>query len=100
MPSFSPSCCAMVDAAASATQQRTAIVDEPYQIVGIRRRTATIRELWLKPLGAQLEYLAGEYVLLQDRVGEVPQRSYSIANAPRRSGLISLLVTRVRGGAT
>jgi CDP-4-dehydro-6-deoxyglucose reductase len=100
MPSSSLSCCAMVDAQASATHERTGIVDQPYQIVGIRRRTATIRELWLKPLGAQLEYLAGEYVLLQDRDGEVPQRSYSIANAPRRGGFISLLVTRVRGGAT
>jgi CDP-4-dehydro-6-deoxyglucose reductase len=90
----------MVDAAASATHERAGIVDEPYQIVGIRRRTATIRELWLKPLGFRLEYLAGEYVLLQDRAGEVPQRSYSIANAPRRGGLISLLVTRVRDGAT
>jgi ferredoxin-NADP reductase len=78
---FSPSYCAMVDAAASATHERAGIVDEPYQIVGISRRTATIRELWLKPLGARLEYLAGEYVLVQDRAGEVPQRSYSIASA-------------------
>jgi len=37
-------------------------------------------------------------VLLGDPDGELVVRSYSIANAPRRDGLISLLVTRVPGG--
>jgi CDP-4-dehydro-6-deoxyglucose reductase len=83
-----------------ADQLRRASVDGRYQVIGIRRRTATIRELWLRPLGSRLEYLPGEYVLLQDRDGDIPQRSYSIANAPRPNGAISLLVTRVRGGGT
>jgi len=37
----------MDDPTASATHERAGIVDEPFQIVGIRRRTATIRELWM-----------------------------------------------------
>jgi CDP-4-dehydro-6-deoxyglucose reductase, E3 len=39
-------------------------------------------------------------VLLEDDRHEVPPRSFSIANAPRSDGLISLLVTRVRDGET
>ena len=62
---------------------------------GLERRTATIVELWLRPLGSVLEYLPGEYVLLEDDHHEVPPRSFSLANAPRPDGLISLLVTRV-----
>jgi CDP-4-dehydro-6-deoxyglucose reductase, E3 len=90
----------MVNAEGTADQQRRACVDGRHQVIAIRRRTATIRELWLRPLGRRLDYLPGEYVLLQDRDGQIPQRSYSIANAPRRSGTISLLVTRVPGGET
>jgi CDP-4-dehydro-6-deoxyglucose reductase, E3 len=60
--------------------------------------TPTILELWLCPLTRPLEYRPGEYVLLEDPSGELPPRSYSIANAPRADGLVSLLVTRVPGG--
>ena len=60
--------------------------------------TPTILELWLCPLTGPLEYRPGEYVLLEDPSGELPPRSYSIANAPRADGLVSLLVTRVPGG--
>jgi Oxidoreductase FAD-binding domain len=74
--------------------------EEPYQVVEIEGRTPTICELWLRPAGDRLEYLAGEYVLLEDRDHQVPPRSYSIANAPRSDGMISLLVTRVPGGET
>ena len=75
-------------------------VPEPYEVLRIERLTATIVELWLAPLGDALQYLPGEYVLLEDRDGNVPPRSYSLANAPRPDGLISLLVTRVPDGAT
>ena len=75
-------------------------LEEPYEVIGIERRTATIVELWLRPRGGALEYLPGEYVLLEDRERTVPPRSFSIANAPRADGLISLLVTRVPGGET
>ena len=39
-------------------------------------------------------------MLLEDRERRVPPRSFSIANAPRPDGLISLLVTRVPDGET
>jgi len=74
--------------------------EEPYRVLQIERLTATILELWIGPLAAALEYLPGEYVLLEDRSRERPPRSYSIANTPRSDGLISLLVTRVPGGQT
>jgi CDP-4-dehydro-6-deoxyglucose reductase len=74
--------------------------EEPFEVIGIERRTATIVELWLRPLGSALEYLPGEYVLLEDGVHKLPPRSYSIANAPRSDGLILLLVTRVQDGET
>jgi len=71
-----------------------------YRVTGIKRRAPTIVELWLCPLAGPLEYLPGEYVLLEDADGTVPPRSYSIANAPRPDGSISLLVTRVSEGQT
>jgi CDP-4-dehydro-6-deoxyglucose reductase, E3 len=74
--------------------------EEPHEVIRIERRTPTIVELWLRPRASVLEYLPGEYVLLEDDRHEVPPRSFSIANAPRSDGLISLLVTRVRDGET
>jgi CDP-4-dehydro-6-deoxyglucose reductase, E3 len=73
-------------------------LEKSYEVIGIERRTATIAELWLRPRSGALEYLPGEYVLLEDRERRVPPRSFSIANAPRPDGLISLLVTRVPDG--
>jgi CDP-4-dehydro-6-deoxyglucose reductase, E3 len=75
-------------------------LEEPYEVIGIERRTARIVELWLRPRGGALGYLPGEYVLLEDRERTVAPRSFSIANAPRADGLISMLVTRVPGGET
>ena len=74
--------------------------EEPYRVLYAERRTATIIELWLRPAAGALDYLPGEYVLLEDRDHAVPPRSYSIANAPRPDGLISLLVTSVPDGET
>jgi CDP-4-dehydro-6-deoxyglucose reductase, E3 len=74
--------------------------EELYEVTAIARRTSTIVELWLRPLGGALAYLPGEYVLVEDAEHKLPPRSYSVANAPRPDGLISLLVTRVRGGET
>lgn len=62
--------------------------------------TPVIRELWLEPVGAALSYRPGQYVLLADGANAVPQRSYSVANAPRADGRISVLVTLVPGGPT
>ena len=74
--------------------------EEPYRVLHTERRTPTIIELWLRPAAGALDYLPGEYVLLEDRDHAVPPRSYSIANAPRPDGLISLLVTSVPDGET
>jgi CDP-4-dehydro-6-deoxyglucose reductase, E3 len=74
--------------------------EEPYKVTRLERRTPTIVELELHPLGDVLEYLPGEYVLLEDDRHDLPPRSYSVANAPRPDGVISLLVTRVPDGET
>jgi CDP-4-dehydro-6-deoxyglucose reductase, E3 len=74
--------------------------DESYEVRRLERRTPTIAELELHPLGDSLDYLPGTYVLLEDDRYEVPPRSYSVANAPRPDGVISLLVTRVPDGET
>jgi CDP-4-dehydro-6-deoxyglucose reductase, E3 len=69
-----------------------------YRVAEMRQRTPTIVELALQPLAEPMQYLPGEYLLLEDDEQRVAQRSYSIANAPRPDGSISLLVTRVPGG--
>ena len=68
-----------------------------WRVCSIEHPTARIVEVWLKPVAERLEYLPGQYVLLEDCEGRVPPRSYSIANAPRPDGLISLLVTAAGG---
>jgi CDP-4-dehydro-6-deoxyglucose reductase, E3 len=75
-----------------------ALLEEPHRVAALERRTATIVELWLRPVAAKLEFLPGQYVLLEDRDLTVAPRSYSVGNAPRPDGLLSLLVTRVPGG--
>lgn len=72
--------------------------DAGFTVAAKRRRTPVIAELLLRPDGPPLRYQPGQYVLLGDPGAELVVRSYSIANAPRRDGLISLLVTRVPGG--
>lgn len=72
--------------------------DAEFTVEYIRQRTPVIAELLLRPSGAPLRYQPGQFVLLGDPDGELIVRSYSIANAPRDDGLISLLITRVPGG--
>ena len=72
--------------------------DAEFTVACKRQRTPVIAELLLRPAGPPLRYQPGQYVLLGDPGAELVVRSYSIANAPRRDGLISLLVTRVPGG--
>lgn len=72
--------------------------DAEFTVAANRQQTPVIAELLLRPAGPPLRYRAGQYVLLGDPRAELVVRSYSIANAPRRDGLISLLVTRVPGG--
>lgn len=63
-------------------------------------RTPRIVELRLRPLGSNLRYWPGQYVTLGDPAAGVPARPYSIANAPRPDGEISLIVGRVSSGTT
>ncbi|MGH3070439.1 MAG: FAD-binding oxidoreductase [Streptosporangiaceae bacterium] len=72
--------------------------DTEFTVAAKRQRTPVIAELLLHPAGPLLRYQPGQYMLLGDPDGGLVVRSYSIANAPRRDGLISLLVTRVPGG--
>jgi CDP-4-dehydro-6-deoxyglucose reductase len=74
--------------------------EEPYRVIRLSRKTETILEVWLRPLAGALEYVSGQYLLLGDRDYTVPPHSYSVANAPRTDGLLSLLVTRVPDGQT
>jgi NAD(P)H-flavin reductase len=69
------------------TDQAIRAADEvPYRVSAIERRTPVIVEVRLHPLAKPLGYLPGEFVLLEDRARRVPPRSYSIANAPLRTG--------------
>ncbi len=77
-----------------------AIFDEPYRVVDFEPCTATIAQLCLRPPAPILRYRAGQYLVLEDRDHAIPPRSYSIANAPRADGTISMFVTRVPGGHT
>lgn len=74
--------------------------DVEHVVEAIERRTPTIVELRLRPLGAPLRFRPGQYVLLGDVDYDVPVRSYSVANAPRASGDLTMLVTEVAGGET
>lgn len=76
------------------------IFEEPYRVIDFELCTPTIAQLCLRPVAAALDYQPGQYVLLEDRHHDVPPRSYSMANAPRPGGSISLLVTRVPDGHT
>lgn len=62
--------------------------------------TPVIMELFLRPVAEAMEFVAGQYALLCDAQYQLPQRSYSIANAPWPDGVLTMLVTRVPGGAT
>lgn len=74
--------------------------DVEHVVTSITRRTPAIVELVLQPAAEPLRHLPGQYVLLGDLDYRVPVRSYSVANAPRPSGELSLLVTEVQGGET
>lgn len=62
------------------------------------RRTGRIVELRLQPLGAPMRFWPGQYVLLGDLEGRIPQRCYSLANAPKADGELVLQITRVEDG--
>lgn len=76
--------------------------DEDVEFVLTHRRwcTTVVAELTLEVAQDPFDFVAGQYVLLQDADRRVPVRSYSIANAPRADGSMTFLVTVVPDGAT
>jgi len=73
--------------------------ERPFEVVSIEQATPRIRRLWLRPVAARLHFRPGQYVQLGDARAVLLPRSYSIANAPRSDGLLSLLVARFAGGS-
>ena len=63
-------------------------------------RTPSICEFVLKPVAQPMRYWPGQYVMVGGGRASVPDRSYSIASAPKSDGEITLQVTKVDGGAT
>jgi len=63
-------------------------------------RTPRILEIRLLPLGENLRFWPGQYVMIGDEANQVPLRQYSIANAPRPDGEIRLLVAHAPSGIT
>jgi CDP-4-dehydro-6-deoxyglucose reductase len=63
-------------------------------------RTPSICEFVLKPVAQPLRYWPGQYVMVGGGRAAIPDRSYSIASAPKPDGEIVLQVTKVDGGAT
>jgi len=72
--------------------------DVQYTVETVRHWTPVIVELMLCPVDDTIEYRPGQYVLVGDVGYQRPVRSYSVANAPRTDGALSLLVTRVPDG--
>lgn len=70
----------------------------PCRIDGLALLTADVIEVTLRtPPTSQLSYLPGQYI---DVIGkEGLRRSYSIANAPRADGKLTLQIRRVQNGA-
>lgn len=63
-------------------------------------RTPRITELRIRPIGKQMRYWPGQYVMINDVDRKVTPRCYSIANAPTNDGEIILQITRVPDGET
>lgn len=74
--------------------------DQPFVVVDRIARTPRIVELRLRPLGTPMRFWPGQYVMLGDPARGAPPRCYSIANAPRPDGEISLQITRMEPGRT
>ncbi len=67
------------------------------EVVGHQRRAGDLAVLTVRP-DQPLGYLPGQYVSVQSARWPREWRSYSIANAPRRDGTLSLHVRAVPGG--
>jgi CDP-4-dehydro-6-deoxyglucose reductase len=57
-------------------------------------------ELHLRPVGQILRYWPGQNIKLGNEAENIPERQYSMANAPRPDGELVLQVSREEGGIT
>lgn len=72
-------------------------ISGPCKISGINALSADIVEVTLRfPPSLDFSYLSGQYIEITK--SESLRRSYSIANAKRRDGTVSLHIRRVEGG--
>ncbi|HLS44172.1 MAG TPA: FAD-binding oxidoreductase [Ornithinicoccus sp.] len=71
-----------------------------YRVELLRVVSPVVLEVGLVPAGLPVPYRPGQYVLVGSAQGDVPERAYSVANAPRADGRVRLLVTRYAGGVT
>ncbi len=74
--------------------------DVPFVVVDKIPRTGRIVELRLRPMGEPLRYWPGQYLQLGQTSAGASPRCYSIANAPKPDGEISLLISKVEDGKT
>lgn len=74
--------------------------DVEFTLTDRRWVTPVVAELTLQVVEQPIEFVPGQYVLLQDAERRVPVRSYSVANAPRDDGTLTFLVTAVPDGPT
>lgn len=74
--------------------------DALFVVTDKRDVAARVVELRLRPVGQPLRYWPGQYVTLGDPRAGIPKRAYSIANAPRPDGELTLHVARADGGLT
>ena len=72
--------------------------EAPFEVRSRTMATPHILALELVPGGPRIDFRPGQYVLLCDAQHRMPERSYSIANAPRADGSLRLLITRVPAG--
>ena len=72
----------------------------PYVITEKLMVTETIARVRMRPMGQPLRFWPGQYIKMGSMNGEVPKRSYSLANTPNTDGEIVLYITKVAGGKT
>jgi CDP-4-dehydro-6-deoxyglucose reductase len=71
-----------------------------FVVVDKRAVAARVVELRLRPVGQPVRYWPGQYVTLGNPREGIAARAYSIANAPRPDGELTLQVARAEGGRT
>ncbi len=72
----------------------------PFIVTDKLKRTPEILELHLRPVETPLRYWPGQYITLGSEEEGIPARPYSIANAPRQDGEITLFVKEEPEGTT